>query len=300
MAGAGCSANPAVRTEAAEPRVEIPTASAAETPEQFDCQAPEAGTRVLVTFTSHAELTIVDAAGAARSLTSLGSAEAAYEVSPLALVSGAPTRARILLRSHAIGAEQGPSLGAPGAWNTAVQKGWVQEGRPFEIELRGQKWCRADDAACSAEDEPQQKFVESVGTTVQMVGLAPEVVGALDGQRSDGNLSFTLPTAIAVRALPAGASPVAEQVQGGLPAVFMAQAEGQKETAAILKDRDGTESERMINVDWTSVTEVTVEQDCRPSRVTVDLQNSTPLLKDELPGRARTVAQHAWKIEPLE
>ena len=243
---------------------------------------------------------IVDAAGAARSLASLGSAEAAYEVSLLALVFGAPTRARILLHSHGSGPARGLPMSSPGAWDTAVQNGWVQEGRPFEIELRGQKWCRADDAACGAQDEAQQKFVESVGTTAQMAGLASEVVGALNGQRSDANLSFTLPTAIAVRALPAGALSVAEQVQGGLPAVFMAQAEGQKETAAKSKDRDGTESQRMLTVDWTSVTEVTVEQDCRFRRVTVDLQNSTPLLKDELPGRARTVARHEWKLEPLE
>ena len=98
--GCGVQRRSGVRTEAPGARVDIPAAAEQAALERFESQAPAAGTRVAVEFDSRTDVVMVDAQGVGHQMATLGSQRARHEVSLLALDSGMPTWARIVLQSR--------------------------------------------------------------------------------------------------------------------------------------------------------------------------------------------------------
>lgn len=216
--GVGCS------TSAAKAPARVPVVAIDDAPASRD--APEA---VATTFScrparvgdsAEIVLSVRSVTEDSRASEDLGS-RAAYRVRVLAVADGEVSRAEVTLEQLQpevlIGRQQM-------AWHTAVARGWVKPGQPFEMARAGASagWCFAEAGHCKDGDSAELQFVSGLGETVSLV-KRPELEAQLEGKRNDGTLELELSPALRDRAtlgVVDGETTRASQQGSKFPAMF--------------------------------------------------------------------------------
>jgi len=167
-------------------------APAARTPETFACRPPRVGDSAVVELVVHWSATTSQQ-------TEEVDSRAAYTMQILELADGEFTRATVKLER--LEPERLGDRRRQMAWHTAVEQGWVEPQRPFELAklATGQRWCFSEAGHCTSGDTSANEFANALGESLSLV-VRPELAVQLEGKPSDGNLKLELSEALRKRA----------------------------------------------------------------------------------------------------
>ena len=179
----GCGAEaPAARTpEISQVMVPVDPADDSSEPDEprFHCDEPAAGERIRVEF---------QVQSAAPDGSSLVETRAVYLVEPRPGADRRLAAAQVVLESLST---NGPDQ-AQSAWTIALDAGWIELRRPFEIARHESTWCFS--SAC--EDTSRHAVAKAIGDTAELVML-PELAEQLGQSRDPSTL--TLPEVVVER-----------------------------------------------------------------------------------------------------
>jgi hypothetical protein len=125
---------------------------------------------------------------------------AAYTMQILDLEEGELARAKVTLER--LEPERMGDRQRQMAWHTAVEQGWVEPQRAFELvkhAATGRRWCFSEAGRCKSVDAAVNEFANALGESLSLV-VRPELTAQLEGKANDGNLRLELSEALRKRA----------------------------------------------------------------------------------------------------
>jgi hypothetical protein len=269
--GCGAEAPASRKPEISQVMVPVDRADDSSDPDEtrFHCDEPAAGERIRVEF---------QVQSASPDGSSLVETRAVYLVEPRPGADHRLAGAEVVLESLSTEGHDQPDQ-AQSAWTIALEAGWIELRRPFEIARHESTWCFSSDC----EDTSRHAVAKAIGDTAELV-LLPELAEQL-GQSRDAN-ALTLPDVVVER-MGLGEteseplSPTARRRGRQFPALFVVE-----RGDLVAPDTDSTSTPSLS-------AELLVSQSCRLRALKVELASNRP----PAPG---TTATHrfSWRFDP--
>lgn len=271
---AGCGAEAPIAREPEISQVLVPVDSADESSEPdaqlFHCDEPAADERIRVEF---------QVQSAAPDGSSLLETRAVYLVEPRPGADNRLASAKVLLESFSTSGPEGQS-----AWSIALDSGWIQLRRPFEIARHESTWCFSSDC----EDTSRHVVAKAIGDTAELVML-PELAEQL-GQSRDIT-TLTLPEVVVER-MGLGEtdreplSPTARRRGRQFPALFVVE-----QGDPVGPDTDSTSAPGLT-------AELLVSQSCRLRALKVELASNRASVQQAPQQGAAAAHRFSWRFDP--
>ena len=271
---AGCGAEAPAARKPEISQVMVPTDGADESSEPdeilFHCDEPAAGERIRVEF---------QVQSAAADGSSLLETRAVYLVEPRPGADRRLAGAEVVLESLSTNG----SAEAQSAWTIALDSGWIQLRRPFEIARHESTWCFSSDC----EDTSRNAVAKAIGDTAELVML-PELAEQL-GQSRDITM-LTLPEVVVERmglgeTEPEPVSPTARRRGRQFPALFVVE-----QGDPVAPDTDSTSAPSLT-------AELLVSQSCRLRAIKVELAPNRASIQ-AAPQGATAAHRFSWRFDP--
>lgn len=275
FAGCGAEAPAARKPEISQVMVPVDSTDEISEPDalRFHCDDPALGERIRVEF---------QVQSAAPDGGSLLETRAVYLVEPRRGMDSRLASAKVVLESLST---NGPDL-AQSAWTIALDSGWIQLRRPFEIARHESTWCFSSDC----EDTSRHAVAKAIGDTAELVML-PELAEQL-AQSRDAN-TLTLPVVVVER-MGLGeterepGSQTARRRGRQFPALFVVE-----QGDPVGPDTDSTSAPSLS-------AELLVSQSCRLRALKVELASNRSLTEQARTQQGTTTAHRfSWRFDPV-
>lgn len=275
-------------------------------PERFFCRPTARGDTARVTFEMGSRFGAVDAKGV--DLPGVSQPlRATYTITVLELEGAQPRAAR--LRLETVDRSEGLLLGTF-AWGVAVDNGWLTPGAAFTMVRDADGW-RPEAAGAAPAPPPsvavvpaaeapaltREAFFASLGSPIELVALAPELLRELDGRRVTDVKALRPPPSVARQLGLSEPTATLPRDSASLPARFASTVETTQTTMRTTPGADGQPVPAGEQNQYTTVSrELTLGEDCRVQRLAIATTVWLPLVEGQLPSGARIVQEVSWTI----